>query len=173
MDKKEPYIEVKEMLETIKNMTESLIGVYNEMDVNEKLQLDYVKPLEKEDVSKKYICVYNDNQTGLFERNFYDDANAMIYFNSNHTGIQLMKNGWIKKGSFIELYYFPGKCGKIRRFATCDMTEAIHFDDLRLIMYSAGIIDTFEIGKATEQEILEVLKYARTYYHLDNVQKHR
>ncbi len=35
-----------------------------------------------------------------------------------------------------------------------------------LIIYSAGQIGPYEIGKATSQEILEVLKYASSYYQL-------
>lgn len=171
MDKKEQYSELKEMLETIKSTAESLVNIYNEMNAGEQLQLDDVKSLEKEDVSGKYICVYDDNQVGLFNKQYYCDPEAVVYSNLNKTGIQSLKDDWLKKGDFIVTERMI--ISNIYKTATCDMTEAIYFDDLRLIMCSTGEIETFERGKASEQEILEVLKYARTYYHLDNVQKQR
>ena len=48
--------------------------------------------------------------------------------------------------------------------ANCNMQSAMSFDDMRLIMYNEGKIEPYEFGKATSQEMLDVLNYAYSYY---------
>ena len=58
--------------------------------------------------------------------------------------------------------------------SNCIMQNGMSFDDMRLIMYSDGQIGPYEIGKASSQEMIDVLKYASSYYQLDqNIQKPR
>ena len=57
--------------------------------------------------------------------------------------------------------------------ANCNMQNGMSFDDMRLIMYREGQIEPYEIGKATSQEMLEVLKYASSYYQLDQSVQNR
>lgn len=48
--------------------------------------------------------------------------------------------------------------------ATCVIGEAYSFDSIRLKLYQAGNIAPYEIGKATNAEILEVLSYAQKMF---------
>ena len=140
---------------------------------------------EKKDVSNLFICVYDDSNVGLFkqkviktkevrnipfcptdiyEPDTYDLISTCVYIGvfSNIIGMKdLTNNRWKgvghKVSNIISSYT-----------ANCNMQDNMSFDDMRLIMYSNGIIDAYEPGKATIQEMLEVLKYAVTDYELDN-----
>ncbi len=44
------------------------------------------------------------------------------------------------------------------------MKSAESFDDMRLKMAMAEELDTYEIGKASQREIIDVLKFAQRFY---------
>lgn len=164
---------IKELNEELKSILESLqkaVELYNSLSSKEKLQL--VSEVEKKDVSDIFVCVYNDKCVGLFERKFLSSSMnlfgeyyaGMIYIgiDSNYIGLKTIHDGissvnvWEKTGKAISNYV-----------TNCNMQNDMSFDDMRLIMYNEGQIEPYENGKATSQEILEVLKYAFKYYRLD------
>lgn len=139
------------------------------------------------DVSKVCICTYynsrfSDKLIGLFNRItvqimihnlvFDDEIRDYIVYKglkSEYIGIRsLAYNEYQSIGSAIEdindnLYT-----------ANCEITNEMSFDDLRLKMYSEGLIGPYQIGKATDEEMLEVLKYARGYFGIEKpVQKRK
>lgn len=119
------------------------------------------------DVSDVFICIYDDSNVGLFNQKVINEFTASYLVKSNCIYIgtfsdiigikNLIENEWRTIGYNAYKYV-----------ANCNMQDSMSFDDVRLIMYSNGIIDAYEPGKATIQEMLEVLKYAFTYYELDD-----
>jgi len=53
----------------------------------------------------------------------------------------------------------------------CTINKIMEFDQIRLEMYTNGLINTYELGKATKEEILEVLKYVRDKYFIVDTKK--
>ena len=48
--------------------------------------------------------------------------------------------------------------------ANCNMSDGMSFDDIGLIMYGEGKIGSYEIGRTTNDEIIQFLNYASKYY---------
>lgn len=57
--------------------------------------------------------------------------------------------------------------------ATCVIGKSYSFDSIRLKLYQAGDIGPYEIGKATNAEILEVLTYAQKMFSEENTKQHQ
>ena len=149
-------------------------------------QIDICSLDKTEDVNDIYICVYNDNQVGLFKKvNFttaiseckhfsygrghystfhYTAESIYIGYNSNYTGIKVLHkenhnlNMWAKEG-------YATTWDKKVYLANCNMYDEMSFDDMRLLMYEDGnLTSPYEVGKATKNEILQTLLYAKRYY---------
>lgn len=130
----------------------------------------------QKDVSNLFICVYDDIHVDLFEkidvninckRKCYDAGSIFKGVYSDIIGIKKTHDG----DSTCNHWEFPGTRvttnGNVY-VANCRMQESMSFEAMRLILYSYGAIDSYNPGKATSQEIIDVLKYAVTYYQLDN-----
>lgn len=57
--------------------------------------------------------------------------------------------------------------------ATCVIDKAYSFDSIRLRLYQDGDIGPYEIGKATNAEILEVLTYAQKMFSEENAKQRK
>lgn len=159
--------ELKQMFEYIQKALE----LYNNLQHEEKFKL--VSQAEQKNVRDIFVCVYNINCVGLFKqinwsskgRHDYNAGSLYFGIDSNYIGLKeihenaVCKNEWKEVGTQIIV---DDQCYVVN----CNMQNAISFDDMRLIMYSAGQIQPYEIGKATSQEMLDVLKYAFSYYKL-------
>lgn len=179
----------KEIIEAI----EKLIKLYNIGSADDKLTLSHIKESElknteesqdkKKDVSNIFVCVYNDKCVGLFtkigwigkNRGFvtcYDAGSIYIGVDSNYIGMKQTHHDisilrqWLPSGTKETV---DGK----NYAANCDMQNAMSFDDMRLIMYKKGMIDSYELGKATNKEMLDVLAFAHTYFKLDEDMVHK
>lgn len=169
MENKQKQEELKLILESIHRALE----LYNDLTPEQKMQ---ITPKAK-DISNIYICVYDEIHVGLFQKtnwcgpvniwnNTYDAGIVYLGIDSNYVGMKkthtcnYSENRWQPIGTKTIV---DGK-GHV---ANCEMQDCMSFDDMRLIMYKEGQIGPYEIGKASSQEILEVLKYATSYYELD------
>ena len=173
--------ELKQILEGIQKALE----LYNSMNHEEKLKI--VNQAEQKNVSNIFVCVYNNNCVGLFKKiNWsspihqwtkyhspeYNAGSIYVGIDSDYIGMKetheafFSRNEWKKVGTKIIV---DGKS----YVANCNMQNGMSFDDMRLIMYSVGQIEPYEIGKATSQEMLEVLRYASSYYQLDQSVQNR
>jgi len=183
MEEKNKYEELKSILDGIKKAVE----LYNDLNPQEKLAITPQE--EKKDVSDIFICVYNDKHVGLFKKiNWstekrnqssysdyakYDAGSIYVGIDSNYIGMKethsynICRNHWQPAGKKLIV---DGKS----YVSNCAMKNGMSFDDMRLIMYSDGQIEPYEIGKATSREMIDVLKYASSYYQLDqNIQKQK
>ena len=183
MEEKEKYEELKSILEGLKKALE----LYNDLNPQEKLTI--TPQDDRKNVSDIFICVYNDKHVGLFRKinwsskmrnqsSFsdyaeYDAGSIYIGIDSNYIGMKethsynICRNHWQSVGKKIIV---DGKS----YVSNCIMQNGMSFDDMRLIMYSDVQIGPYEIGKASSQEMIDVLKYASSYYQLDqNIQKPR
>jgi len=167
-----------------KSSIKNLVAAHNELYPKDTLELCDINEIK--DVSDLFVCVYDNNQVGLFTKlNFktkpskckhfeygrylyssihYCAESIYIGYNSNYVGIKRLHkeqyniNGWEKTG------YATSWDGKTY-LANCDMYNGMSFDDMRLLMYDAGELSTpYEFGKATQEQILQVLLYAKRYY---------
>lgn len=179
MEEKNKYEELKTLLEGLQKALE----MYNGLNPQER-KLVIIPQEEKKDVSDIFICVYNNKHVGLFKKinwnssyhrgwsNFdYNAGSIYVGVDSNYVGMKqthkdnITVSYWQEAGARVDLK----DCTYV---ANCNMENGMSFDDMRLIMYSAGQIGPYEIGKASSQEINDVLKYAFSYYQLNqNIQK--
>lgn len=178
MEEKKKYEELKSILEGLQKALE----LYNDLNPQEKLAI--TPQDERKDVSEIYICVYNDKHIGLFREinwksgycdllgreHCYYAGSVYIGVDSDYIGMKDTHefdkpiSKWRRAGCRVDL-----QSGTY--VANCDMKNCMSFDDMRLIMYCNGEIEIYEIGKASCQEILDVLKYARSYYQIvQNIQ---
>lgn len=148
--------------------------MYNDANAEEKIILTK----EIKDVSNIYICVYNYRHIGLFEkidwntektydascdRWNYDAVGVYVGMDSDYVGINLTHYNhkrvyqWQEIGSSVTI-------NNKTYVANCNMQNKMSFNDMRRVMYNDGEIDSYEIGKVSLQELLEVLKYAQHYY---------
>ncbi len=163
-----------ENLESLLKELQKALEMYNDLNPDVKMMLT---PEEKRDVSDIFVCVYDYKRVGLFKKMDWigycyrpskiDDAGVVFFgLDSNYVGIkQTMRNGLPTRDDF-SLGASVSVDGK-SYFANCYICENMSFDDMRLLMYYEGKIGPYEIGKASSQEMLEVLKYAFEYYQLD------
>lgn len=172
-------------MEELREIILKSIELYNSMEGIEKVALVEEKKLEKMsinqidliDVSDLYVCQYNDNQVGLFKKlnystpikhNIFDgdtwDAGMIfIGYKSDYVGIKITHDRWHPKNDWEK----PGykiTCDSTEYLVNCDMTNAVSFDDIRQIMYENDAIGPYSIGKATNKDLMDVLKYSRSYF---------
>lgn len=172
---------MEKLLEKIKELVEA----YNDLPnaervavVNEKYALEMNVPLQEEtkDISHAYICAYDDGRVGLFKELRYSSpkekvmgydrwsaGSLFIGIESNLVGIRVTHD------DFMELDAWQ-KVGateivdKERYVCNCNIYDAMTFDDIRLMMYEEGLIRPYTLGKATNRDIVNALKYAKKYY---------
>lgn len=173
MEEKKKYEELKSILKGLQKALE----LYN--DLNPPKNLAITPQEEKKDVSDIFICVYNGKHVGLFKKiNWnsdyysrwsdcdYDAGSIYVGVDSNYVGMKqthdrnIEVSCWKKVGARVDLE-------KGTYIANCNMQNGMSFDDMRLIMYSDEQIETYEIGKASSKEIIDVLEYASRYYQLN------
>lgn len=182
---------------TLKLMIERLIAAYNgEVDPSQHLSLesqgtgDIIEITQEEifDTKDLYVCVYDDNLVGIFERKYvkgralyYDYAVYTSLF-SQQLGIESIALSYTS--GYIEETYWKCKgficCGYTATYtATCNITKAVRYDKVRLDMcikvisscYGSSSVTSCEMPErieygsvpTTSKEILEVLKYAPEY----------
>ena len=169
------------LLQKIKELVEA----YNDLPnaervavVPEKLALEMNVPLQEDekDISLFYICSYDENRVGLFKELRYSSPKEKVMgyerwsagslflgVESNLIGIKVTHEDfkddvyWHKVGAIENV-------DSKRYVCNCNMHEAITFDDMRLMMYEEGVIGPYQLGKATNRDIINVLKYAKGYY---------
>ncbi len=182
MEDKNKTAELKQILESI----EKVIKMYNCMNTEEQLEL--VKKEEKKDVKNVFVGVYNDNCVGLFKKidwstsieqwtEFhsakYDAGSIYVGIDSDYIGLKTTHESYYSTDRWDDIgenVVFNGN----DYTANINMKNAISFDEMRLLMFRAGLIKYYDFGRATTQEILEVLNYAFDYYHLiDDFQERR
>lgn len=173
-----------EKIEELKLMIEKTLALYNELNPEEKMMLQ--KQKKTKDISDVVVCVYNNEHVGLFKKKnyskndilerifapeeWYDSGVIYIGIDSNLIGIKTTHhidkslNRYEPIGTKI---IFNG----YSYIANCNINSVISFDEIRLMMYNEGKIKPYEIGKASSEEFLEVLKYAYNYYQLSQKEK--
>ena len=145
------------------------IEMYNQLNPEEKI---VITKQEMKDVSNLFVCSYNGWHVGLFEKDdwhisrvgCYDAGSIFFEVDSSYIGIYQAHGH-----NYNDTWYHAGGrvCLNGRYYiSNCTMQDSMSFDDMRLIMYNAGEIASYERGKATSQEIIEVLNYAKNYYKL-------
>ncbi len=167
---------IEARMEVLYNHIRQGAEIYNELFPDAKIMLVHGPGIEKkEDVSSLYICTYDDNKVGLFKRinynsnyyfilgNYYDAGSIYVGYNSDYIGIKETHyndqqcDSWRKVGKRVDL-------DNGSYVANCNMKSAESFDDMRLKMAMAEELDTYEIGKASQREIIDVLKFAQRFY---------
>ncbi len=163
--------ELKKLLSEISNVIEK----YNALNPEGKVSLTKQQQL---DTSNMFVCLYNKDCIGLFKMKPYE-----YYFDSRFIGNNLRTSGsvyiglnlncigakqtfcdgytniWLPAGHRVYINGSPYICN-------CYMEAAVSFDDIRMSMYHEGLIDKFELGKTTNDEIIDVLNYAKDYFKL-------
>lgn len=113
---------------------------------------------------------------GWIERDFFLETKYLgevyVGVNSDYVGIKAN----LEKGYYVDKWYRPGV--EVRSYSddeyyvsNCYMSYSISFDDIRMLMYSEKLIDSYELGKATNDEIIDVLAYARKHFEVSNKTK--
>ena len=161
------------------NKINQAVDKYNEVSPNDKVKLIRQKQI---DVSNLFVCTYNDGCVGLFERKnwiilgFLLDTKYLgevyVGFDSDYVGIKTT----VEKGYFVNKWMRPGV--EVRSYSdekyyvsNCYMNYSIRFDDVRKVMYSEGVIGRYEFGKATNDEIIDVLTYVHQHFETLNKPK--
>jgi len=98
------------------------------------------------------------------DRQVYFDINSdqVAIFESSSDGLEAKKIGYTTTLS-------DGR----KVAATCVIGKAYSFDSMRLKLYQNGDIGPYEIGKATNEEILEVLVHAQKMFGEENAKQHQ
>lgn len=181
------YNNPSELLGTISE----LVASYNRM-VGEAQGIQVVPQGELEDVSDVYICVYSNEKSsyggtevpakvGLFRRKEYSVSTRVLGYPGNCDSgfifegiisrdvgiIETLENNRESHNRQIlgKSIWQDGK-GYV---ATCRITEFISFDEFCLMMAadSAEQNSCFIMGKASRQQMQQVLIYAYRYYVVD------
>lgn len=129
------------------------------------------------DVKKIYICTYNNNESiGLFKKidwacdEFPYDLTtgcAFIGIDSDYVGFKTylfrsqLRNRFDHEGKILEI---DGK----NYISNCEISNSISFADMRLKLYREGKIDSYEVGKASSKDMLDILCLAADYYNIGN-----
>lgn len=178
-------------MENLLQKIKELVEAYNNLPnaervavVPEKMALDMNLPLpeEEKDVSLFYVCSYDENRVGLFKELRYSSpkesvvgyerwsaGSLYIGVESNLIGIKVTHEAF----NDDDYWHTQGAIENVdnkRYVCNCNMHEAITFDDMRLMMYEEGLIGAYKLGKATNRDIINVLKYAKGYYEKKNIQ---
>ena len=133
-----------------------------------------VSTKEKVNVKDVDVCVYNEDCIGLFRKFewlkdgilFGEAGIIYVGIDSDKLGIKSLVDSGINTNYFVsagERCYVNGKT----YLANCTINDSIGFDDLRFKLFRSGIIGVFEMGKATPEEMLEVMCYAADYFKID------
>lgn len=161
------------LLESIKNAIEA----YNKLNPNDKIVLNFES--QYHDVNNVFVCAYDSKFVGLFNRFKYRNTHKnydnvftydyLIYkgINSSHIGLKQMSGILFVTNKYL----VAGQSVSEEYVSDCEINNEIGFDDLRLKMYSEGLIGPYQIGKATDEEMLEVLKYASEYFGLTDAKQ--
>lgn len=156
--------------EKIKSLQEQ-VEIYNNTFPGDSIML--VPKMES--VDNLYICCYNEGQIGLFEKlNYHTPIREVehtdhcfqagsIYIgkDSKEIGIVTTHNGWFEL-LHLEKEGFCAFCGGNYYIATCNIEKVVSFDNVRLLMYHDGKIEKYISGKATVEEMFDVLAYAQS-----------
>lgn len=167
----------KENLTLLLKNIRKAVEVYNSFEQEEKIEIVSRKKNENKevDVSNIFVCVYNDEHVGLFRKINYNEKTDRAYYNAGsiYVGVDSDYIGmkethcnshcttvWKKAGAKVKVDDHVYLCN-------CNMENGMSFDDMRLKMFEEGLIDSYKIGKSSSEEMIEVLCYARSHYHLD------
>lgn len=169
------------LLQKIRELVEAYNGLPNAKKmalVEEEFIKDINVPLQEDfkDVFDFYIGVYNEGHVGLFRELRYSSpketvlnhekwsaGSLFIGVESNLLGIKTTHEGF---SSFVR-WQTEGEMEMVdqkRYVCNCNMSDAIPFDNVRLMMYEEGKIPAYTLGKATHRQIVETLAYAKNYY---------
>lgn len=166
---KELLEQSKQLLEHMGLAIQAYVDMYNKINPDTKLEFNPF--LLKKKVEGEFVCLYDYEKVGLFSlnRRFYESADAenrgMRYFDiylssGGHVGLtNNYRSGW---NLHTERYQKGESDAGV--LCNCMINYAIGFDDLRDILYKKGIIDKFEYGFASSDEIREVLKHSYEYF---------
>lgn len=181
----DPSAIIKETSKELLKSIEDSIKIYNNANPESKLILNKEKELK--DVDNVFVCLYNDNKVGLFKKYTWrqrsdacqnendlkiDEGDIYIGIDSNYIGVQrtiyagLEFARWKNNG-------FKVNYDGIAYIANCNMENSMSFDDMRHIMYNDKKIGKFQYGKATSNEMFDVLSYASSYYNSSKYQKNK
>ncbi len=163
--------DITENLEELRATLDHAVTLYNSISPKAKVTL-------KEDTratNNMFVCTYDDDKVGLFRREevcyypfFWDndvyDTN-LVYFgiDSDYIGSKRIHefrnacNRWNDVGYLVtdnEKSYITN----------CKMTNAVPFDLVRLIMYREGKLQSYQVGTATDRELIDVLSYASDHF---------
>lgn len=125
------------------------------------------------DINNYFICIYNDNQVGLFyktdyltncsasrktNRHLYDAGSIFKGIDSDYTGLRSTHEKGYSTNEWQPIGYYGA------HEITCHMRKSISFDEVRLIMCIQGKIEPYQPGMATKKDIIDVLTFAQEYY---------
>lgn len=161
--------------ESILNKINKLIDKYNSISDN-KIGLVQNELINTKDLC---VCVYDDNQVGLFRKKGYYKKFEYGYYNDfdvyygidtdnitahiNHF-INKPWDWWYKKGERMSAY-------NKHISATCTINKEYHLENIRLEMYNEGKLDNYQVGVITSKEIPEILNYVYSKNNKKNKQK--
>ena len=176
-------------MEELREIILKSIELYNSMEGVEKVALVETKKLQNTpinqidliDVSNLYVCQYNDNQVGLFKKidystpikydmlygDYYNSGMIFIGYKSDYIGIKITHDRYHQK-NYWESSGYKTRWDYTDYLVNCNMTNAVSFDDMRQIMYENDKIGPYSMGNATNQELLEVLRYSKSYFISDS-----
>lgn len=168
--KRRELASIAERMNSIVSEAEKLMGVKSTP------KKETIKEDEMVDVRNTFVCVYNGNHVGLFKKTNYSTKNGdpryyragSVYegINSNYIGLKetcdfgVTCNRWRQIGERVIM-------NGIEYEANCKMNDGMSFDDMRLIMYKDGKIGSYTLGKASSEDMIDVLSYASEYYNLN------
>ena len=156
--------QLKEILENIKYS----IKIYNNLVPNQKLTLVEDKN-DLVDINDIYICKYDDGDcVDFFKRITFDsDGTTGLIFkglHSDNVGILLNTSSgnisWENRGYIVSL-------NNKKYVSNCEIRSFVRFDEMRLIMVKSKKLENYTPGFASEEEMLEVLKFTFSYYKLE------
>lgn len=138
-------------------------------------KVEVAEERKKRDVKDMFICLYDEEQMDLFEREtvrlnldqLYTEAELYFSREKRKRGAYAKRydidggERWLPSGTIVserDGMIFP---------INCTMYEAARFDSVRYKMKKEGILDYYTVGLASDEEIEEVLTYAREQRQLD------
>ena len=183
-------IEKLQRAKTILEEIEKLSAEYNSLGLKDKITYERKTRGKRKNIKNLYVCEYNCDTVGLFERldyretcsyanfscfegkepNGYDAGIIFVGKDSGCIGIYETHKGllswesWKDEGKkvYTRCNYYT---------ANCNMHQAYLFDEIRENMKENNLLDFFEPGVANDEEIEEVLKYAYQTLVIDKYKK--
>lgn len=138
-------------------------------------QLGLVNTSELIDISNYYVCTYGNNEVDLFTKKHINQQSQWIYssaywsyiiytsYSNNNIAIRALHEHLDDTD-----YFYPVgdklEDSKKTYLVTCVIDSEMSFDNMRQKMKDIGEIKDFIPGKATQEEITQVLSFARKYY---------